>query len=45
MAASNEATTSKHIEKKLFVTLNVASKNKSYLTIKFTSQLASELFA
>ena len=43
--ASDEATTLKHVDKKLFVKLNVANKNKSHLAIKFTSQLASETFA
>ena len=44
MAVSQEAT-SKHVEKKLFVKLNVANKNKSHLAVKSTSQLASELSA
>ena len=39
MEASDEATTSKHVK------LNVANKNKSHVVNKFTSQLASELFA
>ena len=43
MAASDEATTSKHVEQKLLLKLNVANKNKSHLVIKFTCQLASEL--
>ena len=45
MAASDEAATPKHVEQKLLVKLNVANKSKSHLAIKFTSQLASELFA
>ena len=39
MAASDEGTTSKHVEKKLFVKLNFVYKNKSHLAIKFTSEL------
>ena len=38
MAASDDATTSKHVKKKLFVKLNVANKDKSHLAIKFTRQ-------
>ena len=44
MAVSDEATTWKHAEKKLFVELNVENKNKNHLAIKLTSQLACELF-
>ena len=44
MIASDEATPLKYVGKKIFVKVNIANKNKSNLAIKFTSQLASELF-
>ena len=43
IAANDEAAASKHVEKKLFVKLNVSYKNKSHLAIKLTSELANEL--
>ena len=44
MAASDEATTSKHVEKKLFIKLNVANKNKSHWLLNLLVRISLRTF-